>query len=75
MDKKSIPEVGDFIQYKKYHLAVIAEKEDILWALCDENHLVAKIDKSEEIKIIMKKGCKSIVAAIYDDMKMCNWNK
>ena len=74
MKNNNIPEVGDFIRYKKYHLAIIAKKDDTVWALCDENHLVAKIENIDDIEIVMKKGCKSIVAAIYDDMKACKWD-
>ena len=63
-------EVGDFISYKEFRMAVIAIQDEKIKALCLQNHSVASIKvDDEEVKIIKKGGCKSLVKAIYDDME------
>ena len=65
-------EVGDFVTYKDHLMAVIAfhEDQDKVYALCQENHKVVKFERSNpDVKIVKKKGCKAIVAAIYSDME------
>ena len=65
-------EVGDFIEFKGHIMAVIAinENNNHAYALCNENHKMARFDMDEvdEIKIVKKSGCKSLIRGIYDDM-------
>lgn len=72
MKKTEKIEVGDFIEYKEHLMAVVAINEDKnhMYALCNENHKMARFDadKTEGIKIVKKSGCKSLIRGIYDDM-------
>jgi hypothetical protein len=69
---ENIMEVGDFISYGKYTMAVVGKvNESTFVALCKENQKVAKIKAGDEhVKIVMKRGCRSLVKGIYDDMNL-----
>ena len=65
MKNENQVEVGDFITYKDHFtMAVVAINDDKIFALCNENHKMARI-----IKIKKKAACKSIVNAFYKDME------
>jgi len=70
MKNENQVEVGDFITYKDHFtMAVVAINDDKIFALCHENHKMAKFQPDDpNIKIVKKKGCKAIVDAIYSDL-------
>lgn len=71
MKNENKVEVGDFITYKdRFTMAVVAINDDKIFALCNENHKMARIDAGDQnIKIKKKAACKSIVNAFYKDME------
>ncbi len=70
MGKKSI-EVGDFIKYKGYLMAVVATdpEQNICYALCSDNHKMARFDLDAEGVEFLTVGCKALVNGIYGDME------
>lgn len=65
-------EVGDYVEYKGHLMAVVAfhENQNRMYALCKKNQQVVKFERDNpDVNIVKKKGCKSIVRAIYDDMQ------
>ena len=66
-------EVGNFIIYKNFLMAIVAinPSKNKAYALCKDNHLMATFPLDDpNVKIVKEKGCKSLVAAVYDDMEI-----
>lgn len=67
--KKEKIEVGDFITYRNLLMAIVAINDETVYALCNDNHKMAKFNLDDsKVEIKKKAACKHIVQAFYDDM-------
>lgn len=65
-------EVGNFVEYQGYLIAVVAinEKKKKAYGLCYENHLLATFPLDDKgIEVVKQDGCPKLVKHIYDLMK------
>lgn len=65
-------EVGSFIEYKNYLMAVVAvnKTKNKGYALCYENHLLATFPLDDkEIKVVKQEAFPRLLRGIYDLMK------
>jgi len=65
-------EVGNFVEYKGFLMAVVAinEEKGKAYGLCYENHLLATFPLGDkDIKIVKDEGSPRLIKGIYDLMK------